>query len=281
MTENSRDELAAGSADDRQPMTEGLLTPDEIEDRIGALRAALGRLENDPAEAARIDTLIAEADAMFGTDLTLFEDQPPRAAAAQHNFFARGRDVLISGSHAQPRIEAGRDGDDGTARELSIVISGAHAQAHIHAGGDVPGREAEELAAKVEELERAIASVKAEADDRPGRKAGRVIEPGPSALAGVLGIASAALASHSIAGAAAIVAIILAAASALWVIALALPLISGTVVAHRSKDFFPGLRSLLGRDPVPDDPLAARRSHPRQAVREQADKELPMPLRNR
>ena len=263
--------LPAGDADDLQPTIKGFLSTAEIEDRAAALRTALVRLENDPAEGARIDALIAGADAMFGTDLTLFEDPPPPAAAVQGDAFAEGRGAVISGSHAQPRIEAGQSA------ELSIVISGAHAQAHIHVSEDGPRPEAKELAEKIEELERAIASIDAEADDQPRGKAGRALEPGPSALAGVLGIASAVVASHSLFGAAAVVAIILAAASALWVVVLALPVISGTVVAHRRRDFFPGMRLLLGRDPVPDDPPAARRSHQVQDVRRPGNKELPMP----
>jgi hypothetical protein len=265
---------------DRQPVTEGFLAPGEIEDRAGALRAALDRLENDPAEVARIDALIAGADDMFGTDLTLFEDPPPQAAA-QRDALVEGRDVVISGSHAQPRIEAGRGMDGGGARELSIVVSGAHAKAHIHVRGDGPKREADELAEKVEELERVIASMEAEAADHQDSKAGRVLEPGPSGLAAVLGIASAAVASHSLVGASAIVAVILAAASAVWVIVLALPVISGTVVAQRSGNFFPGLRLLLGRDPVPGDLPAGGRSHRRRAVRSRADKEEPEFLRDR
>lgn len=279
MTDNTNGELAAGSTDDRRPMTEGLLTPDEIEDRVDALRAGLVRLERDPAEAARIDALIAEADAMFGPDLTPFEDPPSVTAAAQRDAFSQGRPVVISGSHAQPRVEAGDDGDDGGARKLSIVISGAHAQAHIHVSGNEAGPEAGELAEKVEELERAIASIAAEADEWPRRKAARVPEPGPSGLAAILGIASAAVASHSITGAAAVVAIVLAVAPVLWIIAVALPVISGTVVAHRRERYFPALRSLLGRYTLPDDPPAAGRGHRlRPARSERADEEAPVSL---
>jgi hypothetical protein len=81
-------------------------------------------------------------------------------------------------------------------------------------------------------------------------------DPCPPALAAVLGIASAAVASYSITGAAAIVAIVLAAAPVLWVVAVAVTLVADTRVAHHEWNVFPVLRLLLSRDPALEESWA-------------------------
>jgi hypothetical protein len=250
------DALGAGNGDDREPAGRGFLSPDEIEERVALFRASLVRLDQDPAEAARIDMLITEANDVFGDDLTPFDD-PPVTAPVRDDAQPEGR-IVINGSHAQPRIEVDYSGHDSTSPGFSLVINGDHAEPHIHVSANQADEEAGQLNEEVEELQQAVASLQSRAGERPGRRAPRMRGPGPSALAAVFGLASAVIAIHSVAVVQVIVIILLAVVPVLGLAAVSAAIFSGR--AARREAALSVLRLLLDRDPHPEGPPRAGRS---------------------
>jgi hypothetical protein len=264
MTDKINDALGADN-DDQEPTARTFLSLDEIEERVAIFHASLLMLDKDPAEAARIDELIAGANAMFGDDLTPFED-PPVAGPIRGNV-QQVRQVVINGSHAQPRIEVDYAGQNSPSPEFSLIINGDHAGPRVHVGANQLDQEVGQLSEEIEELQQAVASLRADAQDQPTRKAPRMREPSPSVLAAALGLSSAAIATHAIAGAQIIVAIMLAAVPVLWLTTVTVAIFASARTARREGAALSVLRLLLNRSDLHlEDPPGAGRSGRHQAI---------------
>lgn len=185
MNDDINNEAGVDGADDQGPMSGGFLSQDEIEQRVAVFRASLFKLDQDPAESARIDGLIAGANAMFGDDLTPFEATP---AAGQEREGLRQEEQPAS---APPKINV-----DGPSAGVSLIINGDHAEPHVHVTGRPPEEEYEEQLRRLAEeffvkLQSSSASGRTVARARsagnpPGtRRIGRSI---PAALGLVVGL---------------------------------------------------------------------------------------------
>jgi len=256
VNDNISDELGTGSNDDQEPVAMGFLNPDDIEERVAAFRAALLRLDGDPAEAARIDMLIAGASAMFGDDLSPFED-PQEAKPVLDDARQGGTSITINGSHAQPRIAVDYAGHDGPDCGFSLVINGDHAEPRIQVGADQPGQEDDPLNEELEELRQDVAALRAQAEERPGKKLSAVHGSGPAFLAFLAGVA-AAVAVHSTLIAQVCAITVLALALVLLLVAVSAAIFSGRDARRAAA--FSVLRLLLNRVPPPEDPPLAGRS---------------------
>ena len=123
MSDNINNEMGTGGADDQEPVAMGFLSPDEIEERVAAFRASLLKLDQDPAEAARIDMLIAGANAMFGDDLTAFEDPP--AGPSRRNR------PSSTAATALPRTKADCAGPGSSSRSRATMLNRTSTSARI------------------------------------------------------------------------------------------------------------------------------------------------------
>jgi hypothetical protein len=249
VTDDINNEMGAGSTDDQKPASGGFLSQDEIEQRVAAFRASLLKLDQDSAEAARIDMLIAGANAMFGDDLTPFEDPP--VAGPDHDGLRQQEQAAASG--APPRIEVNCSGPG-----HSLVINGDHAEPHIHVSANQADEEVRRLTEEVAKLQQAVAPRRTRARKRPGRKAPRTRRLGPSApamLGAVAGVVP--ILVHSAVVVQVIAITILAALPVFWLVAIAAAIFSGR--SERRRAAFDILRLLMDRDLRQEDPPSAVR----------------------
>lgn len=263
MSDDINDTLGAGNGDDQEPVARSFLSPEEVEERVAVFRASLVRLDQDPAEAARIDRLLAETNAVLGSGFA-FSDDPPEIKPILDDARQGGASIVINGNHAQPRIAVDHAGHDGSDCGFSLVINGDHAEPRIQVGADQPGQEDDHLAQEREEFLNALKEMRAWAGDRRGRKPAMMRGRGAVAVAFLAGAGAAmAISSAAIAQIVAITA--LAVAPALLLLVIIMPAIFSAQEVRR-KAAFSVLRLLLNGGLRPEDPPWAGRSGQRLAL---------------
>lgn len=251
MTDDISNEMGADSTDDQEPMSGGLLSQDEIEQRVAAFRASLLKLDQDSAEAARVDMLIAGANAMFGDDLTPFEDPP--TAGPGHEGLRQGGQAAVNDSPAPQRIDVDYAGPG-----FSLVIKGDHAEPHINLTTNQTDGEVRRLTEEVAKLQQAVASKRTHTGKRPGTKGPRTRRLGlsaPTMLAVSGGVVP--ILAHSAAVVQVIAITILAALPVIWLAATAAAIFSSG--PERRRTALDILRLFTDRDLRQEDPPGAVR----------------------
>ncbi|MFI7126840.1 hypothetical protein ACIBQ1_14185 [Nonomuraea sp. NPDC050153] len=133
---------------DRDPLLE-----DGIEQQVAMVQAALAKLEEDPAEAARINALVDEIDALDPVS----EAEPKTQLLGAHSPVK----LIFNGSGARPKIIVALKEDGQPFVDVTVEFNGADAQPEIVVRSD-------------QSLQEAAASHEAQ------RNEGREIHSGPS-----------------------------------------------------------------------------------------------------